>query len=112
MKGAYLGPVLSEVAGEANLGACTGPGVGVPLAPLLTATTLLVASSGQTAPGLATSASFLPILALAVMVCTRSSRASVGRAVGRGVGLVSAGAEGEERGSLLRGVPGLDMLSL
>jgi len=26
--------------------------------------------------------------------------------------LVSAGAEGEERGSLLRGVPGLDMLSL
>jgi hypothetical protein len=110
MKGAYLGPVLSEVAGEANLGACTGPGVGVPLAPLLTATTLLVASSGQT--GLASSASFLPTLALAVMVCTRSSRASVGRAVGRGGGLVSGGAEGEERGSLLRGVPGLDMLSL
>ncbi len=110
--------MLSEVAGEANLGACTGPGVGVPLAPLLTATTLLVASSGQTAPGLASSApgltssaSFLPTLALAAMVCTRSSRASVGRAVGWGGGLVSAGApEGEE--SLLRGVPGLDMLSL
>ncbi len=106
----YLVPVLSEVAGEANLGACTGAGGGVPLAPLLTATTLLVVSSGRTAPGLTSSASFLPTLALAVVVCTRSSWASVGRAVGRGGGLVSAGAEGEE--SLLRGVPGLDMLSL
>lgn len=106
----YLGPVLSEVAGEANLGACTGAVVGVPLAPLLTATTLLVVSSGQTAPGLTSSASFLPTLALVVIFCTRSSRASVGRTVGREGGLVSAGIEGE--GSLLSGVPGLDVLSL
>lgn len=37
----YLGPASSEVAGEANLGACTGTGVG--FAPLFKATNLRVA---------------------------------------------------------------------
>lgn len=62
------------------------------------------------APGLTSSASFLPTLALAVMFCTRSSAASMGRVIGRGLGRVLAETAGVE--SLSRAVPPLDILSL